>query len=101
MNAHNDPENYRKMSEPFASPKEAEAALEKFFDLVEKARNECHIADVHCIVRMNVMHGKKEGTGITSGHYGYSVNAASMCAWSLGQEQAKNEEMLRELQKGE
>ena len=100
MKSHNDFGNYRKMSEPFASSEEATAALETFFDLVGKARNQCHIADAHVIVEINVMNEEKEGTGISSAHFGNSLIAAGMCAWSLGQEQANHENAIRELMKG-
>ena len=53
MKAHQDPENYRKMSEPFSTSTEANEAIEKFFNAVELARNLCHIADVHVIARIN------------------------------------------------
>lgn len=101
MKAHNDPENYRKMSEPFADIDKANEAIDKFFDMVEKARNECRISDAHVIVQFGVI-GKegKEGTAITAAHFGFSMNAARMCAWSLGQEQAAQENIIREFVKG-
>jgi hypothetical protein len=101
MKSHNDTENYRKMSEPFENIEIANGEVEKFFDMVEKARNECHIADAHVIVQFGVIGTDgKEGTAITSLHLGFSMNAARMCAWSLGQEEAEAKQMLRELVAG-
>ena len=101
MKSHNDPENYRKMSEPFENIEKANEAINTFLDLVEKARNVCHIADVHVIIRFSVLGADgKEGDAITSAHFGFSMNAAQMCAWSLGREEASAKEMLRELMAG-
>lgn len=86
-----DPENYRKMSEPFTTSEEANEALNKFFDLVEDARRQCRIMDVHVIVKMNIV----DGAGMTAAHYGNSLEAAPMCAWALGQSQADFESILR------
>ena len=101
MKSHNDPNNYRKMSEPFENTEIANGFVDKFFNLVEAARNDCHIADVHVILQFGVLSADgKEGTAITSAHFGFSMNAAQMCAWSLGQEEANAKEVLRELMAG-
>ncbi len=93
---HNDFSNYRKMSEPLASPQVANQALQAFFEAVEKARKEHHIMDVHIIVKINIMNGESEGAAMSSAHFGNTLEGAPMCAWGLGQEQASFENSLRE-----
>jgi hypothetical protein len=95
MTGKNDFENYRKMSEPFESTELADEAVERFFDAVAKARNENHIADVHVIIKTNVIKNGKEGQGISTFHIGNSRDGAMMCAYALGQERAEDEEEIR------
>jgi hypothetical protein len=99
MEATNDLANYRKMSEPHASPDDANQALKKFYKIVEEARKECRIMDVHVIVKMNITHENSEGCAMASAHYGNTLEGAPMCAWGLGQEQADFKAALREYTK--
>jgi hypothetical protein len=99
MTAKNDFSNYRAMSQPFESPEEANQALLKFYQIVEDARKECRIMDVHIIVKMNVKQGDEEGCGMASSHYGNTLEGAPMCAYGLGQEQAEFKAALREYTK--
>jgi hypothetical protein len=80
--------NYREMSKPFPSNADAETAIQSFYDAVEKARNEFHIADVHVITQVSISRDSREGMAMSSAHFGDSLQGALMCAWSLGQEEA-------------
>lgn len=90
-----DPANYRKMSEPIPSQEEANKLLAGFMEAVEKARNEFHMQDVHVIVQMNIMNpqGNEQGA-LSSAHFGHSLHAAPMCAWSLGHAEADFKKMV-------
>lgn len=101
MNTKPDPENYRKMSEPHTSQDAANKALQAFFDAVEKLRNEHHIQDVHVIAKTNAINKDgREQAGILSAHFGHMLEAAPMCAWSLGQAQAEYQQIVGEYLKG-
>lgn len=86
MPGKNDFANYRKMSEPFASPEEADQALRRFFEIVELARKECRIMDVHVIAKIIITREDVDAAAMGSAHFGNSLEAIPMCAWSLGQE---------------
>lgn len=90
MEAKQDPANYRILSEPIPSQEEANRMLASFMDAVEKARKEFHIQDVHVIVKMNILNpqGTEQGA-LSSAHFGHSLEAAPMCAWSLGHAEAE------------
>lgn len=96
MPTKNDPENYRKMSEPFENIEKANQSLLDFYATIENARKEFRIMDVHVIVRMNVLRGETEGIAMTSAHYGNTLESAPMCAWGLGHAQAEFESLIRE-----
>ena len=98
MPGKNDPKTYREMSVPFETATKADEGLRKFFDAVEAARKEFHIADVHVVVRINILHEDgEEVVAMSSAHYGNTLYGASMCAWSLGQEQANHDEAIGKL----
>lgn len=101
MSGKNDFSNYREMSKPFSSIEEANEALNNFYSAVEEARKKFRMMDVHLIVKMNVLRGKAEGEALTAAHYGNTLEGAPMCAWGLGQEQARFEGLIREYIKGE
>lgn len=89
-----DLENYANMQVPIPSEDEADKALRNFFDAVEKARKEFHIAEVHVITQVNI---QNVGRAIASFHIGNELEAATMCAWALGQEQKSFETKIRSL----
>ncbi|RPI64399.1 MAG: hypothetical protein EHM48_00905 [Planctomycetaceae bacterium] len=91
MKAQNDFENYRKMLVPFESIEIANKSAESFFEAVKKARNEFHIANVHIIMKVNVMDGASEKVVISSSHFGNTLEGPAMCAWAILEE----EEMYR------
>ena len=88
-NFKNDPDNYRKMSEPHKSMDDANEALQKFYDKVSEARKECQIADVLVITKDTYF--LSDGTiGIFIQHsqFGNQLNGLSMAAYAFGQLQA-------------
>lgn len=96
----NDPEHYRRMSEPFESPAEADAALAAFFDAVKQARDTYRIADVQVIVQVNIAHPGPRGerAGMASAYYGnVAANRLALLARSYGAAKAEHEEMLGDL----
>jgi hypothetical protein len=100
IEGHNDQANYRRMSEPFENIEKANESVNKFYKLIETARNECHIMDIHIILKINVIRGNSEGSALLSSHFGNSLESAPMCAWGLGQEQAEYKAAIREFTKG-
>ncbi len=100
MNGKNDPKTYRELSFPFETPELADEKLRMFFNAVEAARKEFHIMDVHVIVKININRGESEGAAMASAHFGNTLEAAQMCAWALGQEEADMRAALREFVKG-
>jgi len=101
MKTENNPANYRELSEPFETPEAANKALDNFYEMVREARHENHIADVHIITKINVMNGEVEGSGISSAHFGNSLEGAAMCAWGYGKEQSDRESVIRQFIKGD
>lgn len=100
MTVKQDPENYRKMSIPYASADEANKELEAFMEGVETLRNSCRVADVHVIVRVNMINADgEEGAAMASAHFGDSTNAEMMCAWSFGKETANRKALIDKMLK--
>lgn len=99
MEGKNDFANYRKLSQPFENPEQANAAISGFFQAIEEARKEWHITDAHIIIRVNVTSGDTEGPAMASAHFGNTLEAEAMCAWGLGQESAHRIAAVRELMK--
>lgn len=95
-----DPENYRKMSEPFASADEANAALKEFMAGVRELRKKHRIADVLTVVAVNAKYESGEGRAITHGFNGNSQNAEGMAAYAYGQESADRREWMNRLMSG-
>ena len=91
MKSHNDPKHYEELNQPFINGKVADKAISDFMDEVSQARDKFKLADVHVLVLVPVMKGRKKAHGISSAHFGYELNAAQMCQWGYipGHEQAK------------
>jgi hypothetical protein len=99
MGVKRDPENYRKMSEPYPSPEEANKELDAFMEGVEALRNQRRVADVHVIVRVNMIQAGAEGAAMASAHFGDTTNAEMMCAWSFGKETANRQAVIARMLK--
>lgn len=97
----NDFKRYAQMSIPFESSQAADAALEKFYDLVDKAREECKITDVHIIAKVTYNTAEGDSAAISSAHYGSSMESENMLAWALGKASSERRDLLGRLMKGE
>jgi hypothetical protein len=97
MKTHNDPKHYEEMSKPFANGKLANEAINGFLDEVSRARDKFGLADVHVIVMVSIMKGKKKSHGISYAHFGYELNAAQMCEWGLSKAMSKQREVILKL----
>lgn len=87
MPGKNDLANYRKMSEPYPDAETADEKLSAFMVVVENARKEFGVMDVHVICKVNIMQAGEESLAMANAHFGNALEAAGMCAWSLGKEQ--------------
>jgi hypothetical protein len=94
--AKSDPANYRAMLVPHESIDAANAAWNKFLDVVEKARKEFRIADVHVLARMHVSTEAGEMATQASSHYGNGMEALAMLAEAYG---AERERLLSALER--
>ena len=100
-NFKNDPDNYRKMSEPHKSMDDANEALQKFYDKVSEARKECQIADVLVITKdSSFLSDGTIGLFIQHSQFGNQLNGLSMAAYAFGQLQDEQKEFLSKLSKG-
>ena len=90
---------YLKMSEPFTTDAEADVALKGFMDAVEEAGKTFRIANVHVIVKMNLIREGHVGEVMTHAHWGNTLEGPVMCAWALGEERANARHILQKLLK--
>jgi len=81
-----DPANYRKLSEPFASAAEANAAIQAFWSEFYELRNKHRIADAMVVVQTSyVADDGGEAVGVMSMHAGDWIHRESMAAFAYGQ----------------
>ena len=83
MNNHNDVENYKKLSKPFADRKAAAKALDEFFERTQAIRQELGLMDVHIVVKLRYADKKKVHAAMSNAHFGNSLEGVGMCAWSM------------------
>lgn len=100
METISDPENYRKMSEPFESADEANTALKQFMDVVRELRQKYRIAEVLTVVSVNVKYKDGEGKAISFGFNGNYMEAESMAAYAYGDLAANRRAYMNKLAKG-
>lgn len=81
----NDPANYRRVSEPFASQEEAQKAIDTFLDdEVAELRNKHRIKDVHICIEVHAITESGEvGMGMAA-HLGDPSKALQMVASEFG-----------------
>lgn len=98
-----DAKTYYKLSEPFADADAANAALDAFYAELRELRKKHRLADVHCIVRIDVSYEDEDqiGSVMSHCHAGSTLWAQAMCAWALGQESAEHRRLLNVLAAGE
>jgi hypothetical protein len=97
-----DPENYRKMSEPFNGLDEANNAISAFFEEIGESRKRHRIPDVVVALSVNVRYeeGGREGAPITYATYGDAHKTESLLAYALGSEANERRERIAKLLKG-
>lgn len=96
----NDPENYRKMSEPFATAEEGNAAIDSFFVELRALRNKHRLADVLMVVSISMSYEAGEGRAITQSMHGDALKAEGMAACSLGRLQEERREIINQMMAG-
>jgi len=97
----NDPENYRKMCEPFASANEANAALEAFFADVRAARKKHRIANVLMVAELRVNYPETgEGSAMVHGFNGDVLMAVPLAAFAYGKTQEEQRQLINNLAAG-
>jgi len=96
-----DPDNYRRMSEAFASPAEADAALEAFSEDVRAARQKHRIADVLVAVCVNIKYEDgHEGQAFSMSQHGSVLVAEPLAAYAYGRAVEQRRESIGKLLKG-
>lgn len=94
----NDPDNYREMSKPFASPNEANGALTLFFDEVRELRKKHRIRDVHMLVSVRTTDADGvEGDAMSASHLGDPAVGELMLAWGFGRAGAERRQTIRRI----
>lgn len=100
-NFKNDPENYRKMSQPHENPAKANEAIQKFYDMVSEARKECQVSDVIVIIKDSVLYEDGSvGDFMQHSQFGSQLNGVAMSAYAYGRLQAEQREFLNKLASG-
>lgn len=95
------PELYREMSKPFASLKEANAAIEAFHADLEAARTKHRMKDLVMIVEVafTAQDGDELAT-IAIGSFGDTSRREMLLAYACGQERKASEERIARLLAG-
>lgn len=94
----NDPENYRKMSEPHETPDMANEAIKNFYADVEVARNKHKIANILIIIKDSAKYTDGNvGQFMQHSKYGNSLNFEPMAAYGYGKTQAEHREMINKI----
>lgn len=97
----NDPENYRKMSQPHENEEAAKKALDGFYEQVSEARKKFGIADVLIVVKDSIMHDDgREGVFFHNAQYGAQVNGVAMAAYAYGTLKAEERETISKMLSG-
>ena len=76
-----DPEKYQRLSAPFDTLEEAQAAGEAFFKDLSELREKHRIANLAVIIRTEV---KDVGPGLANAFYGDWAQEELMLAWAMG-----------------
>src|SRR5580700_1439426 len=95
-NAISDPRNYARNAVPFATPQEANAALQAFLEGLRKLRDEHRMCDVGVVVGLNVEYPEQpdedgkptSGTAMVHAHLGATHMAAALMAFGYGEASA-------------
>ena len=95
------PELYRKLSEPFDSLAVANEALNSLMDDMRVLREKHHIPDLYWVVRITAKNPDESETGAYSnGGMGNVLEWEAMLAYALGVEQAERQQRIGTLVTG-
>lgn len=96
-----DPEKYARMSVPFASQAEADAAVAEFNAGVRALREKCRIADVYVIVSATIQKPAGQPSSFLSTfNCGSSEKRLPMTAAAFGFEKSNHDKMIEDLVNG-
>ena len=90
-----DPDRYARMSEPFESMDEANAALDKFFKGVEALREECGLPHVFSLVEVFVQN--RDRRAVASQFLGNLVYKLPLLARAYGEAREQYERELADI----
>lgn len=94
----NDPSNYRKIREPFATSAEADAAVDAFQAGLKKLRDECRIAEVFCIVEAPYLTDDgSETSAMARLHHGDQLKAVILASYGYGIETAAHDSLVEKV----
>lgn len=96
----NDFENYLKMQKPHDSLESANEAINRFMNVIQESRNDLVIAEAHIIVKVRFLHNGDQVEAYSGGHFGNSLEAPAMCAWSIGQAEVERKANISKLLSG-
>lgn len=96
----NDPAMYRRMSIPFNTRDEGEAAMRAFLDDVRKVREQHKIPNVSLVVRFEYLEPEEESSAIGVSHLGDPMHAESMFAYAYGRESELRKEAIAKAIRG-
>lgn len=85
-----DPKNYRIMSEPFQDNTAANAAIDAFAADLKAIRDKHRIADVYCIIAVNV----EDHQTFARLHHGDQLKVQVLAAYGFGLEQAEHAALI-------
>lgn len=95
------PENYRKMSEPFETPEKANEALENFYNELSELRKKHNISDILVVIEDSSKYSDgKIGTFMQCLQFGNSLKCETLAAYAYGQATANHRELLNKLLDG-
>lgn len=92
-----DPALYRKLSEPHADMKAAEAAISAFFDDLRVAREKHRIPEMTILALANYLRDGVEATALWSQHSGDSTKALPILAQAYGAAMEENQFLMESL----
>lgn len=95
-----DVENFLKNQQPHTDADAANEAVNKFFDGVEKLRNECQISNVVLALNLNVTYPSGIGTATTHMILGSDSEAEVLAAYMYGSLRSERLETLNKLLAG-
>jgi hypothetical protein len=97
MNVIKDPKLYRKMSEPFESDEEANAAAKGFFEELRSIREKYGIPDVLAVIKISIEQGESESIAFSIQQIGDIREGEGMAAYAYGCLRSDNRKLIERL----